>query len=573
MATKEKKSKTSTEVDATRIMKRNDAMKADRQTWDSTIQQIANYVMPRKNQIAVKQMTPDIQQGAELYDDTAGAANLVLGAGQLQYITPASERWAGYEAPEQLRVQNGGLSNKLTDWYQNCTEIAMREIARSNFYTEVHEFYLDRGGLGTACLYAAQGKKEALHISCWAYGSYCIAEDDEGNVDTVYREFKLTVRQAVQKFGIDKVGPKLAKDYNDKAGDCLDKKYTFIHAIEPRVDRDIQKIDGPNKPIASVYVCIEEKKVISNEGYDEMPSMVTRYLTWGDEVWGYCPSVDILSTIRQVNFIERQMDALAEKMAFPPVLIPENMTGLVDMGAAGVTSYDPNEPNALPKEWLTNGKYDVGKDRVEIKREAIKRAYHNDLFQMFAQADRDMTAYEAMQRVAEKLVLFSPTFARLTTEFLNPFLARVFGILFRAGMFPEAPEEAYIQNSAGKSLVLPQVTYTSKVALAIKALQNQSFIEFMNIIGPLVGIRPEALDNLDVDKVFLGIMRNCSIPTTWGVDAKTRDATRAARAQQAQAQAGLAAGESISKSAANLGKAPPGMRSQVADVMAASGRN
>lgn len=559
------------------IIRRNKAMKADRATWDSVVQQIANYVMPRKNQITNKQTQPDTDQAAELYDDTAGAANLVLGAGQLQYITPASERWAGYEAPEQLRVQNGGISSKLTNWYQNCTEIAMRELGRSNFYTEVHEFYLDRGGLGTACLFAGQGKKESLHIACWSYGSYCIAEDDEGNVDTVFREFKLTVRQAVQKFGLDKLGEKIRTDYTKADGKCLDKKYTFIHAIYPREEdqREPGRIDGPNKPIASVYVCEDDKIVISNEGFDEMPSMVTRYLTWGDEVWGYSPSVDILATIRQVNFIERQMDALAEKAAFPPVLIPEAMTGFVDMGAAGVTSFDPNEPNSMPKEWLTNGRYDIGKDRVEQKREAIKRAYHNDLFQMFAQQTRDITAYQTMQMVAEKLIIFSPTFARLTTEFLNPFLRRVFGILYRAGMFSPPPPEAFIRTpDGGQALLLPGVAYTSKVALAIKALQNQSFVEFLNIIGPLVQIRPDVLDNLDVDKMFVDIARNCSLPTTWNVDDKARDATRQARAQQAQAQAGLQAGAVMAKGAADLGKAPPGMRSQVADVIAgAAGRN
>jgi hypothetical protein len=551
---------------AVSIIKRNDSLKADRQPWDSLWQNLADYIQPRKNQILSKTITPDSTQLADLFDTTAVDANLVLGAGQLQYITPASERWAGYEAPEHIKKQPGGVPSELSRWYQSCSDVVMRELARSNFYTEVHEFYLDRGGMGTCNLFVAQGKKSLFNCSSHPIGTYCIAEDDEGTVDTVFREFKLTVRQAGKKFDVEKLGPKLKKDYANTDGKSLDKKYTFIHAVYPRAEADRQPgaQTGPNKPIASIYVCVEDKTVVSNEGFDEMPYMVSRYLTWGDEVYGYSPSIDALATIRQVNFIEMNMDALAEVAAFPRMLFPDSLAGQVDVRAGGVTVFNPNEPAALPKEWLTQGRYDIGQERVKSKQELIRRAFHNDLFQMFAQQTQKMTAYETMQRVAEKLVLFSPTFARLTTEFLNPFLSRCFGIAYRAGMFEDPPAQAKIPSADGRGteLILPQVTYTSKVALAIKALQNQAFVEFMGIVGPLVNIAPEVLDNLDSDKLFLGIANNLSLNPDWLRDEKDRDAMRAARAQQQQAQASIANAQALAKAGGDLGSAPPEIQDQ-----------
>ena len=50
-----------------------------------------------------------------------------------------------------------------------------------------------------------------------------------------------------------------------------------------------------------------------------------------------------------------------------------------------MTYFDPNNPQATPKEWGTGGRYDIGVERAESKRKAINEAFHVDLFQMFAQ--------------------------------------------------------------------------------------------------------------------------------------------------------------------------------------------
>lgn len=554
------------------VIARNEQLKTERSIWDGVWQDLANFIQPRKNQITSKS-SPDSSKNADLFDTTAVDSNMVLGAGQLQYITPAAERWFAYDFPESLKAHNNGVvPARAAKWYADCTDIAMREIGRSNFYTEVHETYLDRGGMGTACLYGQEGKRTTLNFCSHPVGSYSIAEDEEGFVDTVFREFKLTVRQAVQRFGIDAMGEKISKAYKDEKSARLDEKFTFIHAVYPREDdkRDYTRQDGKNKPIASVYVCWDDKKTVRVSGYNEMPYFVTRYLTWGDEVYGYCPSIDILPTIRQVNFIERQMDVLAEKTAFPPVLIPSSLDGTVDLRAGGTTVFDENMPlTGQPREWATLGRYDVGKDRVESKQKAIRKAYHNDLFQMFAEAARQMTAYEAMQRVSEKLVMFSPTFTRLTGELLNPLLQRIFGILLRAGVFTPPPPEVFIQNGAGGSaLAAPQVVYTSKVALAIKALQNRSLIEFMQVIGPLVQIRPEVMDNMDTDRVFLDVMANYSMPTTWTIDSEVVDQMRAARAKAQAAQQQIANAQTMAKAGADASRLPEALQQQLANASA-----
>lgn len=544
---------------AEQLIARHNALKSDRSTWDTLWQQIADYVMPRKSQVTTKKTEGVEGFTDDIYDMTVIRANMTLAAGQLNYVTPATDRWFAFEPPEEMKEKGGDAAAR---WYQLCTEIAFRELARSNFYLEIHELFLDRGGFGTSIIFAEEGKRTTLNFQNWEVGTYSIAEDSEGVVDTVFREFELTCRQAVQMFGIENVGECIAKCYGEKKPTSLDKKFNFVHAIFPRADdqRKPGKVDGPNKPIASVYVSLEDKICVRNAGYDEAPAAVSRFLKWGKSAYGYSPSIEALPTVRQVNFIEKQMDALAELAAFPRILIPDGLEGDVDLRSGGVTVFDPNNVNAVPKEWATQGRYDIGLQRVQAKQKQIEEAFHVTLFKMFAEREKQMTAREVIERVQEKLVQFSPTFARMTTELLNPMLERVFGILFRAGKFPEPPQEVFVVTPEGVSLPLPQVAYTSKIALAIKALENQSFLQFVEIVAPLVQVDPAVMDAINTDKAMKGLARNLSLPVDWLRTDEEIAGIRQQRQEAQQAQASAEQAKLVAGAAKDASAADPAMK-------------
>ena len=293
-------------------------------------------------------------------------------------------------------------------------------------------------------------------------GTYCIADDDESHVDTLSWEFDLTARQAVQWFGYDNLSKEIRKDFDDKTGERKEQAHTFIRHVFPRDDDEIQfgKKDATNMPIASVTIEKKDRTVVRISGYDEQPFFCSRYDRWlAGQPYGWCPAVIALPEARQLNFLQKQMDALAEVTAFPRMLIPSSHKEEIDTRAHGVTYFDESNPNALPKEWLTQGKYDVGLDRVTQKQEAINRAFHVDLFRMFADLDKQMTAREVMERSSEKLAMFSPTFALFTTEFISPMLTRVFKILYRNRMLPPVPRELMEQVGTGLFMPEPEVSY------------------------------------------------------------------------------------------------------------------
>jgi hypothetical protein len=522
------------------------AQKSKRVYWDTVWDQIADYLAPRKGNIQ-NESTVTLDLFTNLYNTRIWHANNTLASGQLNYLTPAGEPWFRWQPP-----RHAANSEKAKQWCNTITEIALEELAISNFYSEIHEFYLDRGGFGTAALYSEEGPEEALAFRSFRVSSYVIDEDKFGRVNTVIFELCLSLDNLVAEFGEENLSDKQqervakAKDKPELWGE----EVPILLHVYPRskAEREYGKIDGPNKAIAGIYQEEEQKNVLRVGGYEEMPAFVSRFLRWNNEMYGFSPSFFALPESRSLNLMEKHQDALAELAAFPRVLIPRGMEGEVDLRAAGVTFFDPSsDPGAQPREWATQGRYDIGLDRVMRKEEAIDRLFHVDLFQMLASRPQQKTATEVLELVEEKIVQFSPNFARMTTEVLNPLLARVYGLLWRQGRFPDPPPEMLTTSRAGIMLEVPRVNYISRIALAIKALQNQAYRRFVDLIAPIMDIDPTVVDLLSLERTFKGLAANEALPSDFMATDEEIAQKKEARVAAAQAEMAMQAAEASGK--------------------------
>lgn len=531
---------------AKKLKERYSVLQAVRSPWETLWQEIAKYVMPRRTPgLNGTIQGPNTANEALLFDTTAINANQVLANGQLAWMSPMEAAWFAFE-PQSRK----GSENTRT-WLAEATETAREELALSNFYTAVHEFYLDRGAFGTACLYLEPGRRAAINAQVWPVGSFVIDEDADGIVDTVIREFKLTARQAAQKFGEDKISAKLREGLKDPKKAL--EKATFLHCIYPRLDaeRDKAKKDAPNMPIASVYLESDGDHICQVGGYEEMPVMVSRYLEWGSGMgglYGWSPAFAALPDARQINFLEKMGDALAEKAAFPPILAPEGLEGDIDANAMGVTYFSADLGGVMPREWMTAGRYDILVDRVKRREESIKQHFHTELFQMFAQIEKQMTAREVAERSSEKLIQFSPTFARLTGELFNPMLERAFGILARLGRFTPPPEQDADYR----------IQYSSRIALALRSLPALGYHRTLERLAVVAGMAPDALDNYNFDKAERATSLSDGVPPEFMRTEDEVKKLREARAQAAMEQKQKEEAMLAAEAAAKVGGIPPG---------------
>ena len=127
---------------------------------------------------------------------------------------------------------------------------------------------------------------------------------------------------------------------------------------------------------------------------------------------------------------------------------------------------------------------------------------------------------------------------------------------------PEPPEELVMMlGENATSVPVPNVAYSNRISLAIKAKQNVNLAEYMAIQQPLVEQDPSLLDNMDVDNQFRAGWRNAGLPEN-GLRKKAEvEETRMARQQQMQMeqqmmQAQQAAAVAKDAAAANGGQLP-----------------
>lgn len=509
------------------------SLREQRGPWESWWESLRKHVLPRREGYSDD---PAPSGGKfRLYDTTAVEACQKLASGHMSYMTPSHELWFKWSSPDQEP------SDEAESWYNTCSEIANRELAASNFYTEMHECFLDRVALGTGSLYGGSTRSGHLmfkHIEC---GSFACAENDEGSVDTYFREFVLSPHQAESQFGREKLGPKV-REMLDQGRNLHGVRLRFLHAVRPREKRNRRKDSALNMPFESLYISLDDRMVVEEGGYREFPYLVTRFLKWGTGPYGLSPARLVFPDIHQAQFLNRILDMLGEVAAYPRILELANQIGEVDLRAGGRTVITPEAASmGLPREWATQGRYDVGMDRLKQKQEAIRRAFFIPMLELWAEDKRQLTAAEVYARENERILSFSPSFTLFVSD-LQPMMMRIFAQLFRMGKFPKPPP-AVVTNEGGEDVVRePGIVYQSKIAQIMRRIQSEGISRTLQRLGELSGLAPELQDHLDLDQTFRLTARMDGIPENILRSKDEVENLRAERAQTMQNTMGEEAG-------------------------------
>ena len=457
----------------------------ERYTWESHWQEIADYVLPRKAEITVKR-TPGEKRTRNLYDTTAIRANQILAAGLHGYLTSPGTPWF------TLRLQDVDLmeSRDVKLWLKDTERKIRAALNFSNFNSQIHELYLDLGAFGTACMYEEEDPARMVRFDTRPIAEIYIAENALGIVDTVFRKFEMTARQAYQRWG-DKVSEPIKKALEKNKPD---EKFEFVHAVFPREDYHPRKADAKNMPWASVYVELSTKHLISEGGYHEFPYFVPRWLKSSSEVYGRSPAMTALPDIKMVNEMARTIIKAAQKVVDPPVVLPHDGFLLpLKLTPGGINYRTSPNPNDRVEPLITGADIPVGLNYKETRRQAIREAFFVDLFLLLAQRKAEMTATEVLERVEEKMVILGPTLGRLMAELLNPIITRTFNILSRRGVIAPPPPEL-----EGQEYI---IEYVSPLARAQRAAEVGAINRLFLTVLPLIQLQPTVLDNIDGDRV------------------------------------------------------------------------
>jgi hypothetical protein len=523
------------------------SLEADRQLFDSLWQDLAKVCMPRKQVTRKNNSIPDTTDIEEQLDVTAQQSNQTLAAGQMAHITPmGGAEWFRLEPPHKLANVPAAVR-----WYSELSVTIARALANSNFYNEAHEHYLDRGAFGIAAMEVTAGPGGmGVHFRSFHIGTYSVAEDEFGKINRIARRYKITAQQAVGFFGPDANLPEPIRKAFDNG---TTEKFEFVQYIRPNRDYNPQNLFS--KKFESFDLAMGgENHLIRKTGFHDFPCAVSRWQKWGEESpYGWSPALYALPPARQANHLETLGDLLAENAAFPRMLLPSSMKGEIDIRPGGASYYDVAMGAAeMPREWLTQGRYDILEARLDRKKQAIESAFFVQLFELITEKQKSMTAYEVSQLVSEKGALFHPIFVRAVVEFLTPIILRVYSLLARQpGALPTPPQEVIMQGPSGPELPDPEVTYISPLALAITQNQVNGLPNVLQQLALIGQIDPTVYDSVATEEIYPTLARASGLP-----EKLIRTPEAVANIQQGRAQAQqMAQAEQLAGAAGKLGGA------------------
>ena len=524
------------------IKKRCSSLESSRQTWEDHWQDILDYVMPRKADVTFVRSKGE-KRTEVLFDSTAITANNLLAASLQGTLTSPSLPWFHLK----LRDEELNKNRDVQLWLEDSARRMYDVFNESNFNTEVHELYLDLCSVGTGSMFVEEGNNgfetEGIHFNTLHIAEYFIQENINGQVDTLYRKYKLTARQAIEEFGEDNLGEKILEASKNKP----DKMFNFIHAVEPTKDYERALGKANTKlPFHSCHVCVEDKMVVRTGGYNEFPYLVPRWAKATGEIFGRSPSYNALPDIKTLNkAVEIGLKAWA-KAIDPPLLVQDDgVIGRVRMTPAGITVVRNDgaiKPLQIGSNWQIT-------DMKETQlRTAIRQAYYSDQLQL--QEGPQMTATEVQVRYELMQRLLGPTLGRFQSEFLNPLIERVFGIMVRANAFMPTPE--IIGNRK------MDIEYVGPLARS-QRMEESIAIERLYQLAMNVGqIDPAIMDNINHDEAIRMRAKLLGVPKTVlrGLDEvmEMREAKAQQQAQmmqqqmaQQQAQTALTQGQAMNQ--------------------------
>lgn len=526
---------------AEKLLKRFDSLKSDRSTWEDHWQDLAYYCLPRRAYITTEKMKGE-KLPPDVYDSTAIQSNQVLAAGLHGYFTSPAAPWFSLEVYPKEMMKN----HEVKTWLADCEDKIYCALATSNFNQQIHEVYLDLGVFGTACLYEEEDAQDYVRFYARPIREIYMVEDEKERVYTVFRNFKITARQAFEKWG-EVAGKSVMKALDSGAED---KELEFLHVVGKRNERDITKKDKSNMPFYSIYISKQDKKIVSEGGYEEFPFFGVRFSKESGDVYGYSPAMTIFPDIRMVNSMSLSVIKAAQKSIDPPLVLPHDgfllplktFPGGINYKRSGIAGGDENRIDVIPQG--TN--FPVSQEMIAENRQLIQKGFFVDLF--MTMSDKTMTATEVVQRTEEKIVALGSALGRMMSELLSPIIVRTFQILLRQGVI-KPPPQALQQKGRLNPIYISPLAKAQKYALA------GSVNAWLGTMGELAKAIPTVIDILNSDKASRYLADVYSVrPELLRNDDEVK-AIRDARAQAEEMMARQQLMLNASQTAKNVGSA------------------
>jgi hypothetical protein len=515
--------------------------------------EIAAEMLPRRYLWVVtpNNMTRGLPINQNVVDSTATQAIATCAAGMMDGLSAPTKLWFKLQAPNGFDVDDAGKR-----WINEFQRRIYEVLAGSNYYDRKHQYYEDQVTFGTAPMLIYEDRDRVIDCQVPCAGEYFGACANNNSVETFYREFVLTVRAIVQRFGVKAVqGTNVAELWNTKQ---FNTEFIVAHCIEPNfpcgMEGQTPKLGVVPGGFAyrEVYWLrgISAPQPLAIKGYREKPFMYAPWTQRSNDPYGRGLGMDALPDVRQLNRLTERAAEGVDKGIRPSMLASMEMKNEPASTLPNKVTYVPNLATnpGMKAMFVPDPRFIEFADKIiERLQQRVEKWFCNDVFLMISQMEgvQPRNELELTERRGEKLLRLGPVIERNLREDQIG-LQRVVSIMNRRGLVPRRP-----QSMQGIPI---QVKFVSKLALIQQAAKTAGMERTMVMAGRMEAAMPGVLDNINSDKFIRDYGEAVEYPPEDWNDPMTIKTIRGQRQAAAQAANQAHMAEKVTPALAQAGQ-------------------
>lgn len=492
-------------------------LRYERESFMSHWSDLAEYILPRRIKKDIQDTNSGERKNTSIIDSTATMAARTLSSGLMTGITSPARTWF------KLRTDNEELNEQqeVASYFEEVATRMRNVFLRSNLYNTLPTLYADIGTFGTGLLLLEEDLEDVVIFKCLPIASYFIANDKKGEVKTFFREFQMSVRQIVEKFGMKSPGDHKSIDWsniseivrNHWAHDEQETMINVNHMILANEEYRPNMIDARYKKYVSYYyeqgsstsvssqqnyVGSKPDKFLRESGYDYFPAFGVRWEVAGEDSYGTgSPGMIALGDVKQLQLGEKRIYEAIDQKIKPSMVGPTALRNVGTSILPGKITYFDEREGVKGFRRLFEVDFDIREmeAKQEQTRYRISKSYYEDLFLMLSTAgNRDLTATEVNERVQEKLLALGPVLERVNQDLLDPMIESTYMIMERRGMLPPIPEALEQMDY--------KIEYISVFAQAQKIGGVGGIERFLGFVGNLAQFDPQSVLKLNTEEIM-----------------------------------------------------------------------
>jgi hypothetical protein len=555
-------------------------LKLARQPHEDLWRDIDDHISPGGLRLTLSDTAKGTRDDAKIINGTADKCFETFQNGMIAYGTNPSEPWVeiGPEDPDLAKY--GPVANF-------CEDVAKDQLAiieDAGVYEDFKAVFGNGGKFGNGLMWMEERLDgRVIHTQSMAPGQWWIGKDEYGDPNVFYREIRMTVRQAVQKFGGDPRKPDWEKFSTTVKREWDAHRYgTAVdvgHLVMPNDEWDPRHVDAKDKRFKSCYFEIgtqdhrDRSKYLRESGYDLFPALFFPWEILGDDVYGMnSPGMVSLADVKELQHWALKTAETVDKMVNPPLMgsaamrvkqigyFPGAFTPLTDQDLQRGGLRPLHEIGAMGKVLEANDR----ETRIEMR---IKDAWHMNAFRFLdAVEDKQRTATEWAYRQQQSMLELVGAMNRINRGILNPFTERLFKYQIDQGRVGgpfgiQIPEEL-----DGQKL---KIRYVSRMAQAMRSVNIAGIDRMLETAVLISKENPGVWNTINVYEAMYAKAKAMDVPARVMRSAEEVQEIEAAQAKAQAQQAQAEQIQSMTQSAKNLAQAPTDEKNALTDVVGA----